>query len=643
MVHVLSPGDARVGGIVATLLERVNVDDAGVQLLVLVTGGEVAAWLANGVNAGRSRGEPLLVAVTNPARGARRLAQGVRALVATPADALALVRGSALKLDALRAVAVVDANDLLAASHDDLTSLISEVPKECARVVVARESDETLDAFIEATMRRARRLTHDVVPSSNAPLQYAVVSDAQRASVLGRVLDAFDPPRATIVAEGDAGQAAERALLTLGYGEGDESVRVSDGSDLSKHEPLVVLLGAPRNATALQLVTSAQPAATVALIGAGDVTEFLRLTSGGAKPLVLSAAPNTARSADERLRDELRSVLSSRTLHREVLALEPLFAEFDAAEVAGAALRLLDAERGRAQQKRAATKPADRRAEGPAVSAPQERVAPAGTTFARLFINVGDRDGAKKGDFVGAITNEAGVSGEQIGQIDLRDSHTIVEVDASVAEQVIEKLSGSTIRGRHVIARADREPGAREGGERGDRGDRGDRPPRGAPRGGRSFGDRGREERGGFRGGARGGFGGPPRERREFDGPPRERSGFGGPPRERGGFRGREGGRDGERSGGGFRGGERGGERGGFRGPPRRRDDEGGAPRRSFDRGSDRGAGRSFGRDAGGDRPRRPFDRDERRGPRAMDESREWGGGDRGDRLRNARRNRRED
>ena len=43
----------------------------------------------------------------------------------------------------------------------------------------------------------------------------------------------------------------------------------------------------------------------------------------------------------------------------------------------------------------------------PAVTAPTERVAPAGTTYTRLFINVGERDGARKGDFVGAITGEA--------------------------------------------------------------------------------------------------------------------------------------------------------------------------------------------------------------------------------------------
>ena len=85
-------------------------------------------------------------------------------------------------------------------------------------------------------------------------------------------------------------------------------------------------------------------------------------------------------------------------------------------EIAAAALRLLEVEREKGRTKKEA-----RVVEAPAVTAPTERVAPAGTSYTRLFINVGERDGARKGDFVGAITGEAQVAGI-VPQPEVRDT-----------------------------------------------------------------------------------------------------------------------------------------------------------------------------------------------------------------------------
>jgi ATP-dependent RNA helicase DeaD len=73
----------------------------------------------------------------------------------------------------------------------------------------------------------------------------------------------------------------------------------------------------------------------------------------------------------------------------------------------------------------------------------------------RLFINVGAMDNARPGDLVGAITNEARITSAQIGKIDIRENHSLVEVAADVAEGVVAKLTGSTVRGRRVVARVD--------------------------------------------------------------------------------------------------------------------------------------------------------------------------------------------
>ncbi|MCC7012383.1 MAG: DEAD/DEAH box helicase [Planctomycetes bacterium] len=76
---------------------------------------------------------------------------------------------------------------------------------------------------------------------------------------------------------------------------------------------------------------------------------------------------------------------------------------------------------------------------------------------ARLFIGAGRFDALRPGDLVGAIANEAGLPGNAIGPIRIADRFSLVEVPADAAEQVIRALRGTTIRGRRVNVRYDRQ------------------------------------------------------------------------------------------------------------------------------------------------------------------------------------------
>ena len=78
--------------------------------------------------------------------------------------------------------------------------------------------------------------------------------------------------------------------------------------------------------------------------------------------------------------------------------------------------------------------------------------------MARLFLRVGRRDGVRPADLVGAIANEAGVPGDAIGDIDLYDTFSFVEVPEEMSDIVRAALNATTIRGRQprvTIARPD--------------------------------------------------------------------------------------------------------------------------------------------------------------------------------------------
>ena len=74
----------------------------------------------------------------------------------------------------------------------------------------------------------------------------------------------------------------------------------------------------------------------------------------------------------------------------------------------------------------------------------------------RLFITVGDQSGVRPKDLVGAIANEAGISGDSIGSIQIGEKFSLVEVAEGEADKVIEALGHATIKGQRVTARRER-------------------------------------------------------------------------------------------------------------------------------------------------------------------------------------------
>jgi len=79
-----------------------------------------------------------------------------------------------------------------------------------------------------------------------------------------------------------------------------------------------------------------------------------------------------------------------------------------------------------------------------------------GSGVTRLFVGLGRAGGVRPGDLVGAITNEAGLAGRDIGAIQIADGFSLVEVPEVAAERVIGALREATIRGQKVIVRRER-------------------------------------------------------------------------------------------------------------------------------------------------------------------------------------------
>ncbi|MDJ1484132.1 DEAD/DEAH box helicase [Cytophagaceae bacterium DM2B3-1] len=68
----------------------------------------------------------------------------------------------------------------------------------------------------------------------------------------------------------------------------------------------------------------------------------------------------------------------------------------------------------------------------------------------RLFVNVGKMDRVRPNDIVGALTGETGVAYDNIGQIDIYEKYSFVEVKKQDVPKVIKGMENNTIKGRPV-------------------------------------------------------------------------------------------------------------------------------------------------------------------------------------------------
>ena len=486
-ITMLPHDDEAVMQLIAPVASRIDRATGALQALIVTADADVALGFARGaITAAGSA----IVPATSEGRALRLLrAGGVAAIAGSPSVLVALLRQSALKLDGLRIVVLAWADEIVAAEQSDaLETLMAEIPKDAARTLVTSEMSPAVEEIAERYFRRAHRLSAPPVPEGLAPvvMSYVSVTDGSRRAALQRILDELDPPSAAIITRTDGGALeAKQTLRELGYAADDPNIVVIPGEP-NPDVSLIVLYELPTSAAQLRSMVGVGTPRVVALARPRDLARLGALAGLAPTPLPPRESTDRARRAEMAAREELRAELRRGRPDRQIVALEPLLNEFDGIELAGAALRMLERAR-----ERAAVAAASASAAAPTAQAP---------AFTRLFMTVGSRDNVGPGDLVGMITAEGGITSAQIGKIDIRDNHSLVEIAAPVAEKVAATISGSAVKGRRIVARLERtrdERVSREGSAAA-RG-REDRPPRGRddrpPRGRDDRPPRGRDDR----------------------------------------------------------------------------------------------------------------------------------------------------
>lgn len=385
------------------------------------------------------------------------------------------VRSAAIKLDAVEAVILDDAGSVFQlGGGEQLDAMLDLVPRDAQRVVIASTFPADLIDLIDRRVKKALRYPAEPAVADTREIEYVgtigyVIAPAgEKLRILagqlaGREGGAPPPILFCRTDERAADLAEQLAIRGFVVGQVDEvdadvAIAASDATRVELIEGLddagqTISYDVPADSATLLARHNGDDDAVI-LVEPRQLAHLKEIARQAAvrvnsTPLPVDTSESMADLA--RFRDSIRQAIDREDLTAQLLVLGPLFDEYTAAEVAAAVSALLRAKAPPivAEVTKAATPPARK----PAAATD---TGPAPVTWARLFISIGSRDEVRPGDIVGAIAGEADIPGSRIGKIEIRDSFSIVEVQADVADEVIRAVNGTTLKGRSLRVDYDR-------------------------------------------------------------------------------------------------------------------------------------------------------------------------------------------
>jgi ATP-dependent RNA helicase DeaD len=489
--------------------------------LVLVPTRELAIQVSQAIHRyGRRLGASVLPIYGGQpiGRQLRALDGGVNVVVATPGRALDHLGRGTLRLSSLEIMVLDEADEMLDMGFaDELEAIFAEASEAHQTVLFSATMPSRIDAIGARHLRDPVRIRirEEAQGAGEAPLvrQTAyVVQRAYKPAVLGRVLDVESPTAALVfcrtrdevdqLTETLNGRGYRAEALHGGMGQ-EQRDRVMGRLRAGTADLLIATDVAARGLDVDQLThvvnyeVPSSPESYVHRIGrvgrAGREGVAITLAEPREhrmlktiervtkRPIPIAKVPTVDDLRARRLeltRGALREVLLDEDLDHYRVVVESLADEFDLVEVALAAVKLahdsngatdddeeipevsIRFDRGRREGRGRYGRDDDEGREGRGGDR-YGRAPSAGMT--RLFVGAGREAGIRPQDLVGAITGEAGLAGREIGAIDIAPRFSLVDVPESSADDVIAALRVSTIKGKRVTIRRERDQGRQRG------------------------------------------------------------------------------------------------------------------------------------------------------------------------------------
>src|SRR5688572_23545214 len=481
-------GTGKTAAFALPILQMIDPESRLTQALILTPTRELAMQVAEAVHsyAAGMKGVSVL-----PVYGGapivhqlKRLERGVQIVVGTPGRLIDVLDRRSLKLDAIKMVVLDEADEMLKMGFiDDVEKILSAMPSTRKIALFSATMPPEIIRIAKKHMPAAERIEieHKTMTAPMIEQRFLNVSESQKLEALTQILE-LEENDAVLIFRRTKNGAAELAERLEGRGFAAEAMH----GDMKQSERETVIRRL--RAGQVEIVVATDVAARgldveqishvinydipydveayVHRIGrtgragrTGMATLFItprerkmmreieRYTKTSIKPMKMPTQADVAARRLTQLKDTIRKAIGEGDLDMHLKLVEELAEEgpHDMAEIAAAAVRLASGTRPLTPE--AVTAPvAETRPPRPRMESDDE-------PKTRLRMDVGKRDGVRPADVVGSIANESGISGRDIGPIDIREDVTFVTVPTSAAALVIEKVSKARFRGRSVNLR----------------------------------------------------------------------------------------------------------------------------------------------------------------------------------------------
>jgi len=505
-------GTGKTAAFALPLLARIEISRKQVQLMVLTPTRELAIQVAETLQryASHIKGFHVLPIYGGQdyVRQIQQLKRGVHAVVGTPGRVMDHMRKGTLRLDALQALVLDEADEMLRMGFiDDVEWILEQAPQQRQMALFSATMPKEIQ-------RIARRHLHDpqevaikarTATAETIRQRYWLVSGVHKLDALTRILEVepFDAMLIFVRTKTATTELAER-LEARGYAaaalNGDMAQKTREQMvERLKKGLLDVLVATDVAARGLDVERISHvinydiPYDTEAYIHRigrtgragrqGDAILFV----APREQRMLGAIEKATRQKIERLelpstevvnnqriaafKQSISDTLAAGELDFMQSLLEQYQQEHDvpALEIAAALARIsigdqpLLLQPDKAKPARARPEPAPRKERGARPpqkergerkerGAPQQRkpqARPAGG-MERFRIEVGHQHGVKPGNIVGAIANEAGLDAEHIGHIDIHPDYSLVDLPTGMPKAVFQDLKKAWVCGQRL-------------------------------------------------------------------------------------------------------------------------------------------------------------------------------------------------
>ncbi len=493
LVGQAQTGTGKTAAFGIPMLEKINTKNRNVQALVLCPTRELAVQIAEEINRIAKHIKDLHILPVfggqDIERQIRGLKKGVHIVIGTPGRVLDHLRRRTLKLDGLEMLILDEADEMLNMGfREDIELVIEQVDHEIQTMLFSATMPKEILNIINKYQKNPEilKVAHKELTTPNISQVYLEMKDKDKVEILSRVLDMYNYKLSIVFCNtkkrvdevtdmlqargymcdkihGDMKQTLRLNVINK-FKRGDieiliatdvaargldiDNVEAVFNYDMPSHEEYYVhRIGrtgrAGREGVSYTFITSRDYHL---------LKNIQRYTKSEIKhhPIPKIADIETVKRNVfwEKVKEKIETGLD----RKYVDLMEELSDEYTVIEIAAALFQMeLEVEKkneidsvdnNRKYVVKADKSKAEVKGKGSRSRSQSGMV--------RLHMNVGNNQGVKPRDVVGAIANEAGIDGKSIGSVDIYDTFTFVEIPENLARKVMDRMDQRMIKGKAV-------------------------------------------------------------------------------------------------------------------------------------------------------------------------------------------------